>query len=132
MPKNEHLPITRVWYRPTRKSALWSIPRHCKAKQGKPKQDRQGNFRKGKRKGREREGEGGTGTRSNRGREDNFKRITKFCLQREGEGGRVNPMHWTKRITQNIRGETRAFIRARLAPAQTLNLSALMRSGALK
>ena len=76
--------------------------------------------------------EGGTGTRSNRGREDNFQRITKNSLQCEGEGGIVTPMHWTKRITQNIRGETRAFIRARLAPAQNLNLAALERSGALK
>jgi hypothetical protein len=35
MPKNERLPITRVWYRPTRKSALCGILRHCKALQGR-------------------------------------------------------------------------------------------------
>jgi len=44
-----------------------------------------------------------------------------------GEG-----MNWKQRINQSARGETRAFIRARLKPAQTLNLVALMRSGALK
>jgi len=41
-------------------------------------------------------------------------------------------MNWKQRIKQSFRGETRAFLRARLNPAQTVNLAALERSGALK
>lgn len=61
-----------------------------------------------------------------------FSEDHKILLAKGGGGEHGEGMNWKQRINQSVRGETRAFIRARLNPAQNLNLSALVRSGALR